>query len=125
MKAEDVKVGMRVCLEGCRGEHGTVKALPEGDKVRVKWSYGSSNLIELDEIEAIDEEADKKKAAAMQAKINEATSAFEKAFEALHAIQDEVQRGNLHTFEEEKLIDMSKLHGVIDANGWSSSSLYC
>lgn len=102
-----------------------IKDVLSDGRLKVKWNYGNTNHVEADEVQAIDEEADKKLAAAMQTRIDKAAAAFEVAFEALRGIRDDRDRGHLSAFEEEELIDLSKLHDVIDGNGWSSSSIYC
>jgi hypothetical protein len=71
----------------------------------------------------------------IQAKVDEATTLLEQAFKAwhqAHAIQMGMSEGEesqayerAYGFRSNPGLDLSKFEGVVEANGWSTSSLYC
>lgn len=132
MKAEDCKLGMQVIPEGERDSKAVVVELPDahGDVV-VEWYHGTGyarkHTFHVDDLEALDLEADKKLAEKVQEKLDLATSAFEKAFLALQEARKTADEGgiDIHSLQCERLISSNKLEGVMERHGWSSSSLWC
>lgn len=127
------EVGMRVRSRD-EGELGTVTEVIDDSELRVHWDdYDHARWCETRDItpytpEAIAwlEELNKK----TQAKIDEAASLLEQAFKAWFeaaALQAgrEVGNGEAYYLRGNPDLDLSKFEGVVEANGWSTSSLYC
>jgi hypothetical protein len=134
MKAEECKVGLEVRLSYDPSK-GIIRTMPDHQSmVVVDWSrqkgvvragqHNTKDLIVVDPI------ADKQRATIIQAKIDEAKNAFEKAFLVLEEVKafrhDEHGTDfSVYSLEDEGLVSMKELERVIENNGWSSSSLYC
>ena len=92
--------------------------------VRVRWlKDNKESFMDYGEIRINDPVADAAREAAIQAKIDEATSAFEKAFQAFKEA-GELAGGEVYEIKNEK-VDLTKFHNAINSAGWSTSSLYC
>jgi len=134
MKAEDCKIGADLYTEDGINYRYRVLALPdEQGIVRVEpteKSSGEMNSFHLDELYLYDPVLLQEVAANIQAKIDSAKNAFEKAFEELSSLKREDGRylGNglsIHDLETAGLISLQDLEKTIDDGGWSTSSLWC
>jgi hypothetical protein len=117
----DFKIGDKVRYIGDYGCNAKVIETNCADKntINVKWDYFADKIsVDPNEIELVDNEADKALAKNIQHDVDEAKCAFEKAFAILYKIRDS---DLLHS----DLIDTSDLESCIEDNGWSSSSLWC
>ncbi len=119
------KVGDKVYVRYyTKREVGEVVEVDEEDRcVVIKWDNGKTNTHEFCEIRLDDPEADAIRTKAIQAKVDEATSAFEKAFQAFREA-GELAGGEPYEIKNEN-VDLTALHNAINSGGWSTSSLYC
>jgi|SRR6185369_14436889 len=127
MKREDAYTGAHVFVFGDRCYKGTIVSI-NGDEVEVQWDDGkcSNDTYNVSDVTLADPVADKKLGEEVQAKVDEATNAFEKAFEALREAQNLAQKdSSIGALVEDNLVSIRKLESTIDENGWSSSSLWC
>ena len=126
MKFEDCKIGLDVYVLGNKSYKGKIKTLPDiNGKVVVEFPNSGDKYCHYD-LSPVDCAADKKLSIKAQAKINQAKSFFEKAFEAmqeLHALVD--NNSSLRDLQEEGVISLKELEQVVEKFGWSTSSLYC
>lgn len=129
MTKTDYKVGDRIyCRYAKNKDQGEVVEV-DHDKygVEVKWDkplYSKDvSFMDFGEIRLVDPEGDAIRTKAIQAKIDEATSAFEKAFQALQEA-GELAGGELYEIKNED-VNLNELHEAITEGGWSTSSLYC
>lgn len=101
----------------------TVETLPDQENcVRVRFRYGDAVEMDLDELQPVDTEQDKKDAAEMQASIDEAKSAFEKAFEAFSKVNEHPK---YYYLQEEGLVSMKELYASVEQAGWAASTFRC
>ncbi len=110
-----------------RSHQGQVLTPTDTDgMVEVRWDDGTISTVDGDELRVVDPAAEAKMVQDVQAKLDEATSAFESAFKAFQDAKDlVVDDSGLYDLQDESLIDLSKLEDTINKNGWSVSSLYC
>src|SRR5258708_25382067 len=110
-----------------RSHQGQVLTPTDSDGiVEVRWDDGTIYTVDGDELRVVDPAAEAKMVQDVQAKLDEATSAFESAFKAFQDAKDlVVDDSGLYDLQDESLIDLSKLEDTINKNGWSVSSLYC
>lgn len=133
------EVGMQVCSREEKGFKGTVVKI-EDDNIQVQWAFYDkpdwcdNNEIMPDTVEAHAQMAELTKK--VQAKVDEATVAFEAAFKAwrqANALQrsgkenvgNDAFEGGAWALRNNEDLDLSKFEEVVEANGWSTSSLYC
>lgn len=132
MKPE-YQVGTRVRDRYDRDYLGTVVEVVDEDEIHVKWDGEPEEISRLDpyEIAPYDPEEDKRRAIRAQNKVNEATSALETAFRLWQEAQEEysgdAEHGTEYAYDMKRdpNMDLSKFEEVVEANGWSTSSLYC
>jgi hypothetical protein len=132
MNREDLKIGMVVYHEydgpAYRYE---ITGIPDEGEEKVSAKCLSerdyrNGLLDIDLLHPYDEEALKKKAAELQAKVDAAKTAFEAAFEALRDVRDYHENGiSRYSLQELDLLSLDELERAIDCGGWSSSSLWC
>lgn len=131
----EYKVGMPICERGDFGSKGFISTIDK-DGVWFKWNDDTEEDKEhwADDYEIIPDtpeglahitEVNQK----TQAKIDEATSLLEQAFKAWFeaaSLQAGRDVGNSEAYYlKHRGLDLSKFEGVVEANGWSTSSLYC
>jgi hypothetical protein len=124
---KDTPIGTRVRMDTDWAYTATTTGQVGDDgKVTVKWDRATSypKNMDADDLRIFDEDEVKKLNTKIQIKIDEATSAFEKAFQAFQEATD-LSQGNLMSYEEANLVDMEKLEDVMEEHGWNTSSLYC
>lgn len=131
MKAEECKIGMVVYHEydGPAYRYEVIGTPDENGMVQLKElnkTYRHADSMDVKLLHLYDEEALKKKGAELQAKVNAARDAFEKAFEALREVQDFHENGiSRYSLQELDLLSIKELENTVDEGGWSSSSLWC
>lgn len=132
MKAEECKIGLVVHSAGDRDSLYTIRSMPDSnDKVKVSWETyqytDNTTQLHLNELTCFDVEADKVLGKQIQEKLDQATDAFEKAFQALSAAQEIASKNKVdfYMLRDDNLVDASKLEKMVDSNGWRSSSLWC
>lgn len=135
MKAEQCTVGAEVYTDDGPNYRYVVTELPdEAGMVRVKPtedSYASGRIesYHLDDLHLYDPELLKQIGAEMQAKVDEAKTAFEAAFQALAKVRDfRTQDGvyiSRYEMQDLGLVSLKELERTIESGGWSSSSLWC
>lgn len=129
MTKKDYKVGDRIyCRYATNKDQGEVVEVHLDDYgVDVKWDkplYGKDiSFMDFGEIRLVDPEGDAIRTKAIQAKIDEAASAFEKAFQAFREA-GELAGGEPYEIKNED-VNLEGLHRTINEGGWSTSSLYC
>lgn len=132
------EVGMRVCIIDHQEHKGTVTRGDE-DGLWFQWDmeagtqqehwledYEHELMPDTDEARAQYAELTKK----VQAKVDEATTLLDQAFKAWFeaaSIQAGHEAGNAEAYflRGNPNLDLSKFEGVVESNGWSTSSLYC
>lgn len=125
------EVGMRVCVRNQKDFKGTVLEIVNGDIKVFCDKYDSSSWCEPSEIMPDTPEAHEYMAqltAKVQVKVDEATSALEVAFKAWQeaaSLQADREGAEPYHLRSNKDLDLSKFEGVVESNGWSTSSLYC
>lgn len=124
VKMPDFKVGdkVRYNCDFYTESQGTLLTI-EDDEGEVQWR-NRIGRVGFDEICLANSEEDAKLAKQVQDKLDEAKSAFEKAFEAFNAAQ-ELSGECLYSMSDAQLINLGPLEEVIERSGWSASSLYC
>ena len=99
-----------------------------GTKYLIKWE-GSRCAPDWEHEELLtlyDPEVDARLGAAVQVKIDEATSALEKAYKAYAAAKElTYQQSSMSYLIDKSLINLDKFGAVAANFGWTSSSLYC
>lgn len=134
MKREDCKVGVKVYTDDGPLYHYIIDAVPDvNDMVAVSapessWVSGDHDFYHIEDLYLYDEEEIKASAVKMQAKIDEAKSAFEKAFAALAEVRNRDEGPNTlshYQLSELGLVSIKELENTIEESGWSSSSLWC
>lgn len=123
MKKNDL---VREC--GNYSSKGTATTDPTSDgMVEVLWDGASyTQSIHISDLDVIDLVKEKLHASLIQSRIDAVTSVFEIAFNELRCIQVDADNvASLHDLKYADLIDTSKLEKVVEAGGWSSSSLWC
>ena len=131
MKKEECTIGAEVYTEDGFSYRYTVESLPDADDIiTVKSTYdGKLDTFHLDDLFLYSEEKVKALGAAMQAKVDEAKNAFEKAFAALREVQEfrdaDGHYVSRYDLSEAGVLSFKELEGTIEAGGWSSSSLWC
>lgn len=126
------EVGMRVCVRNQKDFKGTVLEIVNGDIKVFCDKYDSSSWCEPSEIMPDTPEAHEymsQLTAKVQAKIDEATASLEMAFKAWFeaaSLQAGRETGNAEAYflKSNKDLDLSKFEGVVESNGWSTSSIY-
>ncbi len=128
MDASKLTLGTKVRYENDYGYPGEVVGEPQPNgKVTVRWGEAGQRekrVVDIEELELIDEEADRLLAAQIQSRVDTAKSAFEQAFKAFQEAT-QLSQEQLSSFAQAKLINMGELEEVLESNGWSTSSLYC
>lgn len=124
------KVGDKVRYFNNRTDLGTVVEVVDDDEIHVKWDSDSEiGLHDPHEIAPYDPEGDALRAQRAQEKIDEATHSLEAAFKAWAGAQNEYadREGQdvAYSMKQDELIDLKDFEGVLNVNGWSTSSLYC
>jgi len=133
MKREDCIIGALVYTEdgplyrymvvAPPDENGQVEVDPTDD------SWGSMDSFHLDELTLYNEAELMAVAAEMQAKVDEAKTAFEVAFQALRKVRDTHDKhGNYiskYDMKQMGLLSFDELEQTVERGGWSSSSLWC
>lgn len=123
-----IKLGDKVIVYGNRNEIAQVVDDHGSDEFSCQYlnaqglPAGQSFRVDVEEMEFYDPEFEEQRRVKLQAHIDDATNAFEKAFEALGKLMKETGGDYIPT---EDSLDLSKLEEVIEKAGWSSSSLYC
>ena len=129
MKAEDIKLGMEVFVDGDRCYTAIVKSLPdEQGCVEIKWrSTSKTDNFSCRYLSAVDPAQDKKAAAEIQKRLDEAATNFELAFLAFQEAQEIAASYTIqiHQLKDAGLLSIKGLEDVLDNNGWRSSSLWC
>jgi hypothetical protein len=128
------EVGMPVCLRGNKGFKGVVTEVDGEYDVKVswddddkvgEWSEVSEMMPDTPEVHAQLEEMAKK----AQAKVDEAASLLESAFKAWREAQTIYTgydgQGSAYQMRQDGLVILSKFEGIINREGWSTSSIYC
>lgn len=118
-------VGQRVRDRYDRNFLGRITKIEDVDDIYVQWDQGSHSLCDSSDLRPVDVEADKAKAARVQAKINEAAQSLEAAFKAWKQAAEEYDVGEAYGMKHDPLLDLSEFEGILQRNGWSTSSLYC
>lgn len=132
MQAQDIKIGMEVLLNGDRWEKATVQSLPdENGSVKIERHFmKKTQTISCTKLSLADPEAgeaDKYIAAQVQAKLDLAKSNFEQAFLAFQEAQEIARKygSSVSEMSYYKIASLKDLEGVLETNGWNSSSLMC
>jgi hypothetical protein len=103
------------------GEH-----VEEDEEVTVQWDGDLYDVESIYELRVVDPEHDHTVAERIQAKIRETETAFEIAFKAWQEVQDMANEdSDMYTLKSSGLIDVSSLENLVEANGWSVSSMHC
>lgn len=130
------EVGMRIRGRDRKEEKGEVTEVESDDEVRVLWDYDKGQgprWCETRDIIPDSPEAEQllaENTKQVQAKIDEATTLLEQAFKAwFEAVSlqagREVGNSEAYYLRGNPDLDLSKFEGVVESNGWSTSSLYC
>ena len=127
------QIGERVCSRSEPNKAGAVEELldDDGDELRVNWDDIGSRWCEARDIMPDTDEARQQLVdlhKQVQAKVDEATSALEVAFKAWQEAASLIaghDGAEAYYLRHNKEVDLSKFEGVIEQNGWSTSSLYC
>ena len=127
MRNTQFTIGMRVRLRedrDCKGE--VISACKH--TVEVKWDRKGIREEELSDVMEDSPEVDRARAAKVQPLIDLAAKTLEEAFQlwrsAKQTYTDE-GGGYDNYMAEDNDIDIKKFAGALEANGWSSSSLFC
>lgn len=128
------KVGDKVRDFYDRSSIGEVTEIVDenGDRydVSITWDRDYDvSIVSPSEVVPYDPEGDKLTAARAQEKIDEATHSLEAAFKAWAAAQNEYadREGQdvAYSMKQDELIDLKDFEGILNQNGWSTSSLFC
>ena len=125
---------MRVQSRSDPSRKGLITEVESRTEVRVLWdgkegsSWCEAEGIIPDSPEARQLLAETTKQ--IQAKVDEATNLLEQAFKAWFEAAGlqagrEVDNGEAYYLRGNTDLDLSKFEGVVESNGWSTSSLYC
>lgn len=131
MEAKDCVIGTEVYTEDGINYRYIVTSVPGQDgTVQVKpanKSSGEMDSFHHDDLYLYDLKEIKKIAAKFQAKVDNATNAFELAFKALKELHEVEYKSNISHFDlqESGLLNVKELEITIEEGGWSSSSLWC